>query len=215
MRSHTQITTPATMFDLTTVEDANQYLGLTPSTDSDALVASQITAASKIIASQCNAVFAAEGVAQTFVMRLGEPIQALVLERAPVISIASVNDNGQILAPTDYDFDSLKGIIWRSSTFIDWAWWGIYSSRVTVTYTGGYDLPEAAPADLEMACLALIKEQRFAQKRGDPTIRSLQHADSAVFYQQGSQAYAIGQGALPPAVQQLIAPYKLPPVGYQ
>jgi len=207
MRNFVQVTTPATMFDLTTVEDANAYLGLTPSTDGDMILAAQITSASQIIASQCNRVFAKEGVTQTFVARLGEYIQSLVLQRTPIVSIADVNDNGQMLSPSDYDYDPLKGILWRSCTFMDWGWWSFYSSRVAVTYTGGYDLPNGAPADLELACLALIKEQRFAQKRGDPTIRSLQHADSAVFYQQGSQAYAIGQGALPPAVVQLIQPY--------
>jgi hypothetical protein len=214
MRNFVQVTTPATVFDLTTVEDANEYLGLTPSTDGDMILAAQITAASQIIASQCDRIFAKEDVVQTFVMRYGEGIQSLVLERIPVVSIASVNDNGHALSSSDYDYDPVKGILWRSCTFIDWAWWSFYSSRVAVTYSGGYDLPDGAPADLEMACLALIKEQRFAQKRGDPTIRSLQHADSAVFYQQGSQAFAIGQGALPPSVQQLIQPYKLPAMGY-
>ena len=214
MRNIVQVLSAATSFDLTTVEDANAYLGLTPSTNGDIMLAAEITAASQIIASQCDRTFAKEQVTQTFLMRFGEGIQSLVLERIPIVSISGVDDNGQVLSATDYDYDPVKGIIWRRCSYTDWNWWSFYSSRVAVTYEGGYNLPDGAPADLEMACLALIKEQRFAQKRGDPTIRSLQHADSAVFYQQGSQAFAIGQGALPPSVQQLIAPYRLPAVGY-
>lgn len=210
MHSVVQVTTPATSYDLTTVELANQFLGLEPSTAGDAILAGQITAASKIIASVCDRIFGAETVDQTFVMRIGECIEALNLQRVPVISIASISDGGQMLAPGDYDYDPAVGIVWRVNPFFYGAWPLPGSKRVTVSYVGGYMLPDDAPEDLTLACHALIKEQRFAQLRGDPTIRSLEHGDARIFFQQGSTAYTTGQGALPPAVSQLIAPYKYP-----
>src|SRR5215471_14077818 len=101
MHSITQVTTPAMSYDLTTVDDANAYLGLTPSTSSDIIVADQITAASKMIAAECGRIFGQETVTETFIMRLGEGIRSLVLERTPITSIVSVSDNGQTLMPAD------------------------------------------------------------------------------------------------------------------
>lgn len=212
MHSIVKVTTPATSNDLTTVELANQFLGLTSSTDGDTILAAQISAASMIIAGACDRIFGLEQIEQTFVMRWGECIEAFKLERFPIVAVASIDDNGSPLTTDDYDVEPVRGLVWRRRpTMPAMAASYIYSaSRVAIAYTGGYNLPSEAPADLTLACHALIKEQRFAQLRGDPTIRSLEHGDARIFYQQGSTAYTTGQGALPPAVTQLIAPYRLP-----
>jgi hypothetical protein len=214
MRNIVQIGDTASTYDLTTVEAANTFLGLTSSPDADAQLQAEITAASRIIATQCDRVFAMETVAQTFVMRSGETITALVLDRVPIAQISEVNDCGQILSPDDYEIDTTKGILWRTQ-WPQWgfgvgSWWG--NRRIVVTYSGGYELPDEAPPDLALACQILIKEQRFARVRGDPTIRSVRHENLDVFYQQGTAAFTTGQGAFPPSVSQLIEPYKLPAV---
>jgi hypothetical protein len=207
----------ATTYDLTTVAAANTYLNLTSSPTGDAQLQAEITAASHIIATQCDRSFAAEEVVETFVTeRPGECILGFKLDRNPVISFSSIDINGQPLTPDQYDVDYLKGMIRLS--YLHWPFGflgpgfgaGFGTFRIAVTYTGGYLLPSNAPPSLALACHALIKEQRFAKLRGDPTIRSVEHGDLRIFYQQGTAAYTAGQGALPPSVQQLIAPFQEP-----
>jgi len=214
MHSIVQILQTATNYDLTTVADTNQFLNLVSSAENDAIVANQITMASQIIANQCDRVFAMQDVIETFVMRWGETAEVLNLDRPPVMTLTSIVENGQTVSPDFYDVDPTKGFVWlRTGTSTFWPYMsanGWASNRIAVTYTGGYDLPDGAPADLELACLLLIKEQRFLQTRGDPSIRSVSHSDLTIFYQQGAAGIAAGQGALPPAVDRLLAPYKFP-----
>jgi hypothetical protein len=207
----------STVYDLTTVAAANTYLNLVSSPAGDAQLAAEITAASHIIATQCDRVFAMEDVAETFVTeRPGECILALKLDRNPVISFTSIDINGQTLTSDQYDVDFIKGIVRLNYLYWPFGYLGpgfgegFGTFRMTAAYTGGYALPENAPPSLALACHALIKEQRFARLRGDPTIRSVQHGDLQIYYQQGTAAVTAGQGALPPSVQQLIAPFKEP-----
>jgi hypothetical protein len=214
MHSIVQVLQTSSVYDLTTVEAANAFLGLTPSVENDALIAAHITSASQIIANQADRVFAMQDVLETFIMRWGEYSEVLNLDRPPVIALTSITQNGQALTPDFYDADLDKGFIWRRGDFLPWIMAGFPQgyggNRIAVTYTGGYDLPEGAPPDLALACLLLMKEQRFMQARGDPSIRSLSHGDLTIFYQQTAAGIGAGQGALPPAVDRLLAPYKFP-----
>jgi len=217
MHSIVQVMQTASTTDLTTVAKANAFLGLTSSTQNDAIVAAQITSASNIIAVQCDRVFALQDVVETFTMRWGEWIDALNLDRPPVSILTSIVENGQTLTTDFYDADLTKGVIWRRLGYMPYlpyvgygAGYGYGGDRIAVTYTGGYDLPDGAPSDLALACLLLMKEQRFMQFRGDPSVRSVSHGDLTIFYQQGAAGIAAGQGALPPAVDRLIAPYRIP-----
>jgi hypothetical protein len=217
MHSILKVMQTGTVYDLTTVAAANAYLNLVSSPTGDAALQTEITAASRIIATQCDRVFAMEDVTETFITeRPGECILVLKLDRNPVITFTSIDINGQALTPDQYDVDFLKGMV--RLNYLYWPFGflgpgfgaGFGTFRMTATYTGGYMLPSNAPPDLALACHALIKEQRFARLRGDPTIRSVEHGDLRIFYQQGTAAVTAGQGALPPSVQQLIAPYKEP-----
>jgi hypothetical protein len=214
MHSIVVVQQTASVYDLTTVAAANAFLGLTSSVENDANIAAHITSASQIIANQCDRVFAMQDVVETFFMRSGEYGEVLNLDRPPVIAISSIVQNGQSLTPDFYDADLDKGFIWRRCDFLPWTSapypYGYGNNRIAVTYTGGYDLPTGAPADLALACLLLMKEQRFMQARGDPSIRSLSHGDVTIFYQQTAAGIGAGQGALPPAVDRLLAPYKFP-----
>jgi hypothetical protein len=214
MHSIVQVLQTSSVYDLTTVEAANAFLGLTSSPENDAAVAAHITSASRIIAKQCDRVFAMQDVLETFIMRFGEYAQVLNLDRLPVIAIDSITQNGQALTPDFYDIDPIKGFIWRRNDFLPWLTSGFPpgygENRIAVTYTGGYDLPAGAEPDLALACLLLMKEQRFMQARGDPSIRSLSHGDVTIFYQQTAAGIGAGQGALPPAVDRLLEPYKIP-----
>ena len=58
--------------------------------------------------------------------------------------------------------------------------WGF--GPVTVTYTGGYDLPFETPKALKQATLLLSREAYFASQRGDATIRMVSHKDARVMY---------------------------------
>jgi hypothetical protein len=214
MHSIVVVQQTASIYDLTTVAAANAFLGLTSSTENDANIAMHITSASQIIANQCDRVFAMQDVVETFITRWGEPGEVLNLDRPPVSVISSIVQNGQVLTPDFYDADLTKGFIWRRCDFLPLMSapypYGYGNNRIAVTYTGGYDLPLGAPADLTLACLLLMKEQRFMQGRADPSIRSLSHGDVTIFYQQTAAGIGAGQGALPPAVDRLLAPYKFP-----
>jgi hypothetical protein len=198
----------ATTYDLTTVDDANAYLGLTSSTDNDALVAAQITAASQILATQCNRVFAMQDLVETFRVSWRDcDSRTLQLKRIPIVAVVSIEQNDQTIDASNYDVDLDAGIIWRHGQFGFWRAHG----KIVVTYTAGFDLPDDVPPPLEQACLELMKEQRFAQLRGDPTIRSISHDNISVFYQQTPAGVTAGLAELPPSVATLIAPYRLPP----
>jgi hypothetical protein len=214
MHSIVQVLQTSSVYDLTTVAAANAFLGLTASAENDAAVAAQITSASQIIANQCDRVFAMQDILETFIARWGEYPEVLNLDRPPVIALTSITENGQVLTSDFYDADFDRGFIWRRSNFLPWTMSGFPQAyggnRIAVTYTGGYDLPTGVPADLQLACHLLMKEQRFLQARGDPNIRSVSHGDLTIFYQQTAAGIGAGQGALPPAVDRLLEPYKFP-----
>src|SRR5215831_10454764 len=90
MHSIVQVLQTSSIYDLTTVEAANAFLKLTSSPENDAIIASQITAASQIIATQCDRVFAMQDVLETFIMRWGEYVEAFNLDRQPVIALQSI-----------------------------------------------------------------------------------------------------------------------------
>jgi hypothetical protein len=77
---------------------------------------------------------------------------------------------------------------------------------VAVLYSGGYDLPEGAPARLQQAVIQAVSEGRTVGSR-DPSIRELQHGDTRVSYFTPSLATS-SSGYLSAPVVNLIQPYR-------
>lgn len=183
--------------DLVSLADLKLVLGITGSDEDEALQAS-ITFQSRIIAECCDRRFGRAEALETFTFdqfETSQARQALVLKLYPVLEILSVN--GSIGgAAADYTFDPESGRLWG----------GPWSGTVAVTYSGGFDLPEEAPARLTRAVIDAVNESRQSGTR-DPTIREVQHGDTRVAYytptlSSGSSSY------LSASVTDLIRPYR-------
>lgn len=179
--------------DLVSLADLKAVLGITGTEEDEALQAS-ITFQSRIIAEYCDRRFGRAEAIETFTFDQYETSlarQALVMKLYPVLEILSVDG-----AVADYTFDPDSGRLWG----------GPWSGTVAVTYSGGYDLPEEAPARLTRAVIDAVNESRQSGTR-DPTIREVQHGDTRVAYytptlSSGSSSY------LSASVTDLIKPYR-------
>jgi hypothetical protein len=174
--------------DLISLDDLKLALGITGTTE-DAALQSAITMQSRIIAEYCNRRFGRAQAIETFTFDRGEIIlqrQALVLSLYPVSTIFEVSSAGATDA--DYEFDSESGRLWPGGT-----WWLAapienpavpYLGKISVTYSGGYDLPEDAPARLQRAVIECVSSVRTTAAAGyrDPTIREVQHGDTRISY---------------------------------
>ncbi|AWK85033.1 phage head-tail connector protein [Azospirillum thermophilum] len=131
----------------------------------DALLTTLIEQASATIETFCGRSFAAAAGTET--IRLDRWRERLILDRTPVVSVASVVLNGQALDPASYEVEnSGSGFLLRldaSSCSIGWP-----VGRVVVTYTAGYS---ATPPDVERCCIDMVKLSYFSRSR-DPLLRS-------------------------------------------
>jgi hypothetical protein len=121
--------------------------------------------------------------------------QALTLSLYPVAEILEVSTAGATAA--DYHFDPASGRVWTD---------GCWADTVMVTYSGGYDLPEEAPARLQKAVIEAVREGRTSGTR-DPSIREVQHGDTRISYFTSATSSA-APGYLSAPVIDLIAPYR-------
>ena len=184
--------------DLVSLEQLKSAIGITVDTEDESLE-TLITLQSRMIADVCDRPFRLASAVETFSFGRNEvtaPNQALSLRLTPVDEIESVTHGGAEV--TDYQIDKEKGHIWLTD--------GSWSGTVVVTYSGGYELPDAAPAGLAMACIEAVRERRFAVSRGDTAVRDTAHGDTRVSYFSASLAAAAG--VLSPTVLDLIKPYK-------
>ncbi len=202
--------------DLISLEDLKRELGITTS-DDDILWEDRITRASVVIAGLCNRVFSFEDVIETFQYRRGEECglwpggfeKPLLLSHYPVNAIVSLEDNGSVLSPAQYEFDHATGRIWRLNG-------GRWAGRIIVSYNGGYDLPGGAPFALQSAVVQLAREYEFQVTRADSTItrEETQHGDTRVsttFATGGggtSSGQFVGSGGVPIVIMELIKPYR-------
>jgi hypothetical protein len=184
--------------DLISLDDLKFALGITDTSEDEALQAA-ITFQSRIIAEYCDRRFGRAEALETFRFDPGEIMptrQALTLSLYPVVEVI------ELAGTTDgYDFDPASGRIWTQGNFAD---------VVSVTYSGGFDLPEQAPARLAKAVIEAIFETRSMGSR-DPSIRSIAHGDTNISYFTSATATA-NAGYLSAPVLDLIRPYRRPHV---
>jgi hypothetical protein len=184
--------------DLISLDDLKLALEI-EGTDEDAALQAAITMQSRIIAEYCNRRFGLAEALETFTFDVNEdmlPRQALTLSLYPVVAIAEISAAGATAA--DYEFDPDSGRLWTSGC---WA-----ETVIAVLYSGGYDLPEQAPARLQQAVIQAVNESRTVGSR-DPSIRELQHGDARVSYFTPSLSTA-SSGYLSAPVMELIKPYR-------
>jgi hypothetical protein len=196
------VTVPATVTALTDLASARAELDLTPPENPGYLQA-QVNAASAAIASWCGRVFSRETVQEVF--RPEAYLAPLILARTPVVSIASVVEDGVTLPSTEYEVEGESGLLWRLSddARVDWR-----ARKITIIYTAGYLLPEQAgrtlPHDIQRACILMVAAQYNAKGR-DPMLRSESAQDVGQVSYLDPRA---GMEGMPPQAAALLAPYR-------
>jgi hypothetical protein len=180
--------------DLISLDDLKLALGITGSAD-DAALQAQITFQSRIIAEYCDRRFGRAEAVEIFTFDRAEDMparQALTLSLYPVVEVI------ELAGTTDgYEFDPVTGRLWTE---------GCWAGVVSVTYSGGYDLPEEAPARLQKAVIEAVNETRTTGAR-DPGVREVQHGDTRVSYFTPALSTA-SAGYLSAVVVDLIRPYR-------
>jgi hypothetical protein len=195
--SRLAVTTPAETYDLVTVEEARAEVGgsVPPQT---AELTRWIRQASDAVAHHCRRVFALETVTETF--RLSSRADIITLARLPVSAIASVTENGEVLAAEDCECHDESGLLVRLRAGEPTCW---PRGTVTVVYAGGYSLPDALPDDIARAALMLV--QQYARGGRDPLIRR-ETLDVL------SREFFPPPDGLPLEVETLLAPHRAIPV---
>jgi hypothetical protein len=184
--------------DLISLDDLKFALGIKGATE-DAALQAAITMQSRLIAEYCNRRFGLAEALETFTLDHNEYLlerQALTLSLYPVVEVAEVSTAGATAG--DYDFDPASGRLWTGGQ------WG--ANTIAVVYSGGYDLPEEAPARLQQAVIQAVNDGRTTGAR-DPGIREVQHGDIRVSYFTPSLSTA-SSGYLSAVVVDLIKPYR-------
>jgi hypothetical protein len=203
MASILTIVTPATSTALTDVSAAQAELDITGTTDL-AYLQHQIAVASAAIVSWCGRVFAREVLREVWRDLCWQ--EALSLSRFPVVSIASVIEDGVTLASTEYECDLEAGLLYRLSSDERTRW---NARKITVNYTAGYVLPgndgRNLPYDVQRACTLIVTAQHNARGR-DPMIRSESAQDVGQISYLDPRA---GMEAMPPQAAALLAPYRI------
>jgi hypothetical protein len=193
--------------DLITLDDLKFALGITDDNE-DAQLQAAITFQSRIIAEYCNRRLGRAEALETFTFDYGEYLaqrQALTLSLYPVADIFEVSTAGATAG--DWDIDPSSGRLWLGPTWTVGAAW---PGDIAVVYSGGYDLPEEAPARLQRAVIEAVNSVRTSSAFGvrDPSIREVQHGDTRISYV--SQSFAAGTTGqhLTPSVTDLIKPFR-------
>jgi hypothetical protein len=176
--------------DLVTLDELKLELGITGTTE-DAALQARITRLSEQIAEYCDRIFALIEVEETFAfngnclwfngfngygrsfLNPGPHPAPLVLMQYPVTEIVSLTRDGADIDPADYDLDAGSGLLWPRS--------GPWAGRIVAQYSGGYDLPDGAPATLQGAVIEAVRQRRAFSSR-DPSIRELSHDTTRVGY---------------------------------
>lgn len=175
MQSSLTVITPAQDISLVSLYEAKLGMNLASSTDAalDEQLELLIEWASAEISALCNRTFAQETVTETFQDWL--PNNRIYLSRYPVTTITAFTEDGvSMVVDTDYSIDKESGLLTR----IDNAW----TAPISITYTGGYSLPNDAPRALRQAATLMTREAYYATTRGDASIRMVAHKESRVIY---------------------------------
>lgn len=182
-------TPPAGPYDLVSLEDMKQKLFIADTdTSKDFLLQEIITNTSEVVAKLCNRVFGYEEVDETFYQLEDGASKRLYLSRWPVVQddIQSLTQDGTDLLPLigppsaggEWVLEELTGTLYRTPTF--GPWYGV----IDVVYSGGYQLPDDAPAPLRFAVEALIREAYMSWLRpvGSFGVRQIAHKEARISY---------------------------------
>ena len=190
-----KVITPADSYALVALDELKAMLDIAPTdTSEDAMLQMWIDQYSDVVATMCNRVFAYETVEETWrgdLLPFDTP--RLFLTHYPVADAditAVESPRGSILDPASYELETASGKLRIA---------GAWAEPVTVTYSGGYDLPEEAPPALKAATGLLIQAARMqARMNATSGIRSIVHRESRVQFFDPVQVLGSKGGAAAP-----------------
>ena len=177
-------------------------LGIAAPTDAQtAQMETVILQVSALIDRFLDRVLAEEDVTDHFRSACGD---TLMLSRWPVTEILEVIEGGTALTTDGWELDEATGQLWRISSGDRYSWSS--SGTTTVSYIGGYVLPDDLPADIQRAAVEQIKTQYLGGAR-DPAIRSINEPDviSVSYSVPGGSSYGAG---LLSQVEAALMPYR-------
>ncbi|WP_338822110.1 hypothetical protein WDM22_38505 [Bradyrhizobium septentrionale] len=175
----------AESYDLLTLEELKTILDISAGdTSDDDQLKQWITHYSDVVATMCNRVFAKEKVVETWrgdTMPFDCPRIFLTHYPVAAADLESVESpRGSIINPTAYEIENRSGKL-----RLDGAW----SEPITVTYKGGYKLPEEAPEALKQATGLLISSARAQITQVAVSgIKSITHRESRVQFMDTNKA---------------------------
>jgi hypothetical protein len=135
----------------------------------------------------------------------------LLLKRYPIVSVASVVEDGATLDPSNYEFDAQSGRITRLSLdqFSPWR-----ASKTVITYQAGYVLPPdtaaTLPVDLHLAARRLASLFYRTTSEREPGLKS--EIIPGVIEKQYWDQTRSGQADddLPPDIRAMVDAYRCP-----
>ena len=176
-----KVLTPADSYDLLSLDELKVAMEIDPTdTTQDELLQQYITRYSDVIATTCNRVFAYEEVAEIWRCTNVDHtngMKRLYVTHYPIDPDATLtleSPTGSPIDPSSYAIEEKSGKVELLQT---WA------EPITITYSGGYDLPEEAPPALKQATELMIREgQALAQRMLNSGVRSISHRESRVMF---------------------------------
>jgi hypothetical protein len=183
-----QVLTPATSFDLMTLDEAKLMLGIAVTdTSDDAQLELFIDINSATISRLCNRVFAREEVSESWRELNGG--NRVFLSHWPVkhADIEAVESAGAAVTPDYWELEEDSGKV---------SFFGMTAGEpVTVTYWGGFNLPEEAPNALKHGLSLLILQSRLLASLGTiGGIHQLSHKEARISFHDPSKILAAAMG---------------------
>ena len=194
-----KVLTPAANFDLLTLDEAKEMLGMsTNDTSSDQQLQLFIDISSQTVMRLCNRIFAREEIRESWREINGGhrifPSHWPIWEE-DVVSVES--PPGNVLAPGAYELEEGSGKI---SVFT-----GGFTEPVVVHYWGGYTLPDEAPGPLKRATGLLVWQEKLQATLGTVGgVRMLSHKDSRVQFHDPLKILTAALGSAGSPIQQSV-----------
>jgi hypothetical protein len=194
-----KILDPADDIGFLTLDEVKTMFNIT-TTESDSQLQMMIDESSAVIARLCNRVFAKETCEEQFSCTGTRRVflSHWPVREADMQSVVLVD--GTVLDASAYELEEGSGKVSYMADGGPANCEAQWPQPVTITYAGGYDLPDEAPLPLKQACILLVREARImVSQMATSGIRMIAHKESRVMFYDPNAAFKAGSVALGPS----------------
>lgn len=188
--------TPEEPAALVTLEDVKAFLDIS-SDSSDAELTAFIAVASQMVEAYCNRLFSTRTVVEKFILE--ESVSSMILERSPIISLTSIECDGNAVDVAGLYVNKSAAIIRKSDGTV------FEFGNYEIEYQGGR---AATPDPVAQAVKELVRDMRDAKKRPAGVASESVPDVGEVTYSELYTSKANGV-AVSPTVAALLSPYVL------